>query len=262
MKNIKEILSYFPAWDTITYSQDLVRVSKGYPDEVLLLCKKAFFLLGIADKVMSGTSASRLPYIEEGEYGLIYSKIFWDACEKGYLSPVSYAVHVIMMCLCKNIKDEKVVAGIVGRGLRAFPSFLRELYLQYKLSLLFPEAKFEHTVDIDINDHADILMRGLDCNHYIWSYCASGRGTVNAGQKILGKRGALKKGNHVLCPLINSGKSSTTISGWWLYSDSYIYQIAKMISFENPETYEQVRMLSETALNAYLKTPRLFKVSG
>lgn len=98
--------------------------------------------------------------------------------------------------------------GVVARGLRTFPSLLRERDFGENLERFIkasdlPRKDFNITVkpEEDISRHTDVLLRLSGCDYRIWLYQFTKAGLPHDMERVLGRRGELPEGLHVLCPL-------------------------------------------------------------
>lgn len=111
----------------------------------------------------------------------------------------------------EDLNNDKVI-GFIARGLRSFTSFIREPALANQLENLFKAhnipASFVQSAEQDAKDHTDILINAKGQTYRLWIYQLSSRGLPHDIDRVLGRRGALLPGIHVMCPLISEGVSS------------------------------------------------------
>ena len=117
----------------------------------------------------------------------MFSNIFWDIAGE-YITPVYYVASIVKQCIERDITNSNQVAGIVGRGLRSFPSFLREMDLTYKISCFFPEAEITNGPEQDVGEHTDVLIKNGDTEYRLWSYQNFERGLTNTASRFYGRR--------------------------------------------------------------------------
>lgn len=217
------------------------------------LTLKVLKMQGLEDKYMDGYSVQNIPIKNEGKIDIIFTNIFWNLAGD-YITPVYYVASIVKKCLENKIDDPEQVAGIVGRGLRSLPSFLREMDLAYKLSKLFPNAEISNGPEQDVGEHTDILIKTGSREYRVWSYQDTNRGLDNTAARFCGRRGELPKGYHILCPINISDKAKVKeVNGWCFYSESYVKDIYEMISVKKPDEYQMLAGLQTCAIKQYLK---------
>jgi len=242
-------------WKKQTYSAGLEycfsikRNVKAYE-----LTRKVLELQGLSDKNMEGSSIQGIPIINENKTNIIFSNIFWNIAAT-YITPVYYASLIVKTCMEQGINEPKQVAGIVGRGLRALPSFLREMDLTYKLSLLFIDADVENGPEQDVKEHTDIFIKKGDKEYRLWSYQSSTkRGLESTAKRLCGQRGEIPNGYHILCPIDIYDKASIEeVNGWYFYPEQYVENIYKTIAERTPDEYNRIKTLQKNNMLAYLK---------
>lgn len=254
MQNIENIRYYIMKWKQLTYRQGLdncyaIKKNIKVYDTTIQVLK----VQQLEYKVMDGNSVKNIPVKNEGKTDIIFSDIFWKLIEN-YISPASYVATIVKACVDNNILDVYEIAGIAGRGLRAFPSFLRELDLTYKFTKHFPDAKIINSPTQDVREHTDILIKNNDCDYRIWSYQNFERGLINTASRLRGTRGSIPDGIHVLCPIdIGNEFEREELEGWYFYSERYVNYLCEMIILEKPDDYSFVSKMSEYAIKIYLK---------
>ncbi len=259
MIKISEIRKYMGIWSQQTYSTGLtycysIKKDKSVYDLTFEVLKKQ----KLDEKKMDGFSVQKIPYIDEGKTEVIFTDIFWKIAEE-YITPAYYIATIVKECINKGLAEEKVIST-VGRGLRAFPSFLREMDLTCKIAQFFPEAEIRNGPEQDIGEHTDIFIKSKENTYRLWSYQNFERGLDNTAQRFYGKRGEVPKGYHVLCPIdIGSQTETEEINGWIFYSERYVRYLFEMISIEKPDDYFVVRRLGEYALKMYLSKAKIVK---
>ena len=219
------------------------------------LCNSVLVRLGVMDKAMDGSSAQGLPAINEGSVPIIFSDVMHRMLD-GYISPMGYVLSLVLECTKQGVTNTEEVAGIVGRGLRALPSFFREVDLREKLAAALPNAKVKSvSANQDVADHTDVVVTYGVKLFRIWSYQCTTRGLQNTSHRLLGKRGELLDGLHVLCPFDMQDKSQLTdLCGWYLHSNSYINKVVAVITGEAADDYADVcAMPIDLLKNTYMK---------
>lgn len=260
MPNIQDIRTYMKSWKKYTYKQGLdycYAVEKGsqlYNVTIDVLQRQK-----LEQKFMDGNSVQQIPLKNEGKTDILYSEIFWELTQN-FLTPASYVAAIVRKCIDINIIETDVVAGIVGRGLRALPSFLREMDLTYKMSKYFPNADMFNSPNQDVKEHTDVFVKSDKCEYRIWSYQNFERGLFNTAARIREKRGDIPKGIHVLCPIdIGNEMECEEVDGWYFYSERYVKYLCEMIVMEKPDDYSIIRDMNEKLIYSYLKKANILK---
>lgn len=241
MGNIREQMA---KWNTLTYKQGIMYIflSNSIRQKCLYALKKE----GIIDKVMEGSTVERLPIKYESSLKeLIYSDIFQRCIKRNSMSPASYIAEITkefdrLQLKKAGIDVPTLYVGIVGRGLRAFPSFLREMDLEQKLNAISPSIKaFRTTPKDDIEKHADLYISYNADFYRIWSYQNTSWGLSNMIDKFKGNRGELPNGNYILCPYnYRSHYYVESVYNWCLHNDAYIQKVKEVITSWKPIDYK------------------------
>ena len=249
MQDIQKIRRYMEIWKEQNYKQGIDYCSlidkKGktyeYVVEILNIQK-------LTAKKMDGDSVTKIPRKEEMKMQVSFTDIFWNSTGS-FISPAYYVALIVNECIKKGELKIDNIAGIVGRGLRAFPSFLREMDLANKISIRLSENySIESNPEQDIKDHTDILIKTDKGEYRVWSYQKSTRGLENISDKFLGKRGEIPDGYHLLCPInIDDEEDTEDVCGWRFYSDKYVDNLCNVIN--NPENLILYKNIKE--LDAY-----------
>ncbi len=244
MTTYKNVRNFTKAWAKKTYAEGVADYKKVADDpKSFALVKRVLDDLGIADKPMTGDSCAGLPRIDEGRTTVRFSGVVDDLIEV-FLTPASYVAEVVLRSRANRPESE--VAGEAARALRAFPSFLREMDLGWKVGEecgrrgLAADARTAD-VDADIAEHTDVFLK-LDGKDYrLWSYLNSGRGLANVASKLSGARGEVPAGVHVMCP-IDIRRTCDEVSGWRFYPEAKIAEIVDVIERGAPRySYDAVR---------------------
>lgn len=260
MDSHKELMNYIKRWSQMTYREGLEYCYEAKKDENLLdLTIEILDIQNLSEKKMDGNSIEKIPCIEEGKVDIIFSDIFHEIVDK-YITPVYYITKIVKECLKNNIYSKTMVAGIVGRGLRAFPAFIRELDLKLKVLPLFPNAKSMTNPLQDVKEHTDILLEDGEKEYRFWSYQDSKWGLKNTAERLLGKRGELPGGLHVMCPIdvFATGADSENIHGWTLYSKEYINNIEDIVRHSNADDYIMIKRMDIYSAQDYLRKLHFF----
>ena len=244
MLNIREQMA---KWNELTYHQGIMYIFLSNP--IRQKCLYALEKQGILERTMNGSTVEKLPFkYENSLQELIYSDIFQRCLKKGFLSPASYIAEIVkefdrLQLRKAGVNQEFLFLGVIGRGLRAFPSFLREMDLEQKLNMVSPAIKaFRTTPKDDIEMHADLYISYKADFYRIWSYQNTSWGLSNMIDKFNGNRGELPKGNHILCPYnYRSAFYVESVYNWCLHNDAYINKVKEVITTWKPIDYEIFR---------------------
>ena len=259
--NINNIRTYMNTWKNYTYRQgvDYIHNLEGDVKSVVI---EVLEIQQLSEKNMNGNSVMNLPHKFEDYTDIIFSNIFWKQVNDGYVTPASFIVEIVKKCLEKQMHDSVQIAGIVGRGFRSFPSFVRELDLAYKLSRKMSGVELTGNPEQDVVDHTDILVHRGNCDYRVWSYQSTQRGIENTKSRFVGKRGAIPKGMHVLCPIdIGANWQIETLDGWYFYSESLVEQICKVFEDE-PFVYSGIMKMGDEKIMEFMKKTSLVKKEG
>ena len=150
----------------------------------------------------------RLNEAERFSPGFTFSEIF-----RGHLHLGEQLLSRYLIDLVANLPKQQASFGLefaaafVARGLRAFPSFLREVdfavLLQQVLTMSDSRAMVERgSLSDDVEGHADLKLRFRGHRYGLWHYQASERGLSSLTRKLRDlSRGKLPRGLHVFCPV-------------------------------------------------------------
>lgn len=260
MQSIERIRAFINRWQQLTYAQGLDYCYAIKNDtELYDITVQVLRMQQIEQKKMDGNSVQNIPIKNEGKIDIIFSDIFWRLTE-GYMSPASYVGTIVKECVENDINNVFEIAGIVGRGLRAFPSFLREMDLTYKFAKYFPNATVINNPEQDVIDHTDIYIKSNNYDYRIWSYQNFERGLKNTASRLRGYRGTVPEGIHVLCPIdISNEFEREEISGWFFYSERYVSYLYEMIIIEKPDEYSLISEMNDYTIEAYLRKANKIK---
>lgn len=247
-------------WGQTTYAEAL----DGCKNLNSVVVKKTISVLQKINRLntkMTGTSIQGLYRNEAAEKSgkVMFSTVFREASIKKEFSPAYYAYKIVEGCRETDTTFHSLTEGIVCRGLRIFPSFLREPCLEYKIQEIVPEARIASGVELDVNEHTDLLVRINGNIFRIWSYQSERLG--NTIEKIKGKRGELPDGIFILCPFDRADNSCyTSISGWYMHSDEYVEKVKKFLykdTFAGIDRYENV-IVKNSNLETYMRKIQIF----
>lgn len=258
MVNIQDIRKFMSTWKQMTYRKGLDYCYSIKNDQkVFDLCVEVILEQNLTDKFMDGYSVQNIPIIKEDKTRVIFTNIFWNLASN-YITPAYYVASIVNECVKMGIDSKAEITGTVGRGLRALPSFLREMDLTYKISSLIPDADVMNGPEQDVGEHTDILIQSHGINYRIWSYQNFERGLTNTAQRFYGKRGDIPQGIHVLCPIdIGNENEVEKVDGWCFYSERYVHYLVDMMEIEKPDRYSELKRFEEYALKIYLKKANL-----
>ena len=259
--NFINIRKYMETWDQYSYEQGLHYCFEAKQNERLFrLTEIILEILDIKDVPMNGYSIQRITdKVDEGDSGIIYSNIFYDSANK-FITPVYYVAKMVEAYEKENIYSERKMAGKVARGLRAFPSFIREMDLEYKLGETLISVESVRSPEQDIQDHADMLLRYDGQEYRVWSYQRTNRGLINTSERLLGRRGELPYGFHLLCPIdIFNEDESEDIFGWKLYSDEYVQKVVNVLRLKRMDQYSEIIYRSRDYVKEYIKDVHIFE---
>ncbi len=249
------------AWSCYSYS-DGIKFCRGYSAEEIQKANTVLQTQNLTDKMMNGYSIENLPFKYEGPLQqLNYSKVFYEVLQEGYLTPASYIMRLIHEC-DKYFDNIGVIIGIIGRGLRSFPAFLREMDLPDKLANHLKDAiAYRSNPEEDIIDHTDIYLKYEGECYHVWSYQnTSERAILNTISKLRGDRGELPSGLHLLCPFNYQDSSQyEDICGWRLYHKDYAERIKALIHNSIIDNYDRIMMQDEDFLKLYITIPQIFR---
>jgi len=207
MATIRELTD---VWAETTWKKQLVEVKASSVAKSNL--RKALARFGLLKQPITGESVTNLPRTEEGQFpkglGISYTKAFDSAYSKNPKRlPIVYLLNLVESFDFKNYSEEQF-RGLLARGLRTFPSLLRDRDFAENLNLLLQangSAKKGWTAgvapDEDVAQHTDVLLKYNGAVFRIWLYQFSFVGLPHDIERILGRRGELPPGNHILCPL-------------------------------------------------------------
>lgn len=241
--NYNKMQNLMKAWHSIRYLD-------GLPDRITLSEKtKSIFIEvlnnnlnynnsnaisqedKLGDRMMDGYSVSKLPRIPSAEkrIPIIYSKIFNDMMQGNYFSPAYFAYKIIQDCMNYDsiVGNINMVEGVVYRGLRTLASLMREQDLKLQLNEELPDAVIDINPKLDVADHTDLCLDFNGIRYNIWSYQTTSNALDNGANKLMGNRGEIPNGVHVLCLFDSSNKKE--FYGWYFYTRENVNQIVKKI---------------------------------
>lgn len=215
MNNIKNSVK---KWGETTYLEGLEVSQSNIDPKIFLFAKKLLIneKLNLSTEKMTGWSFEGLPKTEESStFKVRFSDVFHKVIHEPNFNPSLYICGLLeglgkIGHDVENLNNDKVI-GFIARGLRSFTSFIREPALAYQLENIFKAhnipASFDQSAEQDAKDHTDILINAKGETYRLWIYQLSSRGLPHDIDRVLGRRGALLSGIHVMCPLISEGVS-------------------------------------------------------
>ena len=243
------VIDTINTWQKKTYRMEIDDLFAEHPNlqQLYAVVVKVLELQQIDHKSMDGYSITNLPWISEQKTSIVFSKLFQETSKRKSFSPALYIVFMVYAYV-NNVNDgnweevyEKKLACEIGRGLRAFPSFLREWDLREKIKWIFPNSPIMYGPEQDVRDHADIILRYGDSLIRIWSYQSTEKGIQYVIKRLSGDRGMIPSGLHGLFPIdINNPSEAEDVYGWRLYSMEYVKRLCEMFGNRTPEMFALV----------------------
>jgi len=188
----------------------------NYDEKTKEILRNTQFFNDISERKINGKSVEKLKNINEGRNIKVNMSKIFHKCANNSLNnlPILYLLE-ITKAIINNHKDDwdEKLSGILGRAYRSFPSFLRDFDAKKKLENFFKgirlvdiEFIIEQSSSIDAKKHADILVhaklkQNKEIIFYIWLFQFSYRSIINIEERLLGNRGDLQNGVHILAPL-------------------------------------------------------------
>lgn len=268
--NTFQIKSIMDTWAKNTYAFGLKRCLE------LQLCDEAEYkqtqkLLDnfeLSDKYMTGDSVMGFNFYEKENIPIRFTEVFADTVStnspvtgKSSVSPASYILFIVKAFNKLNCLNESYLNLLIPRGLRAFPSFIREYDLCEKLKACLKGASCRRSNPTeDMSDHSDLYLCYNGKEYKIWSYLQTLKQDKlqNTISKVRGNRGPVSQGLHILCPITVNNKES--YRGWWLYPLSYASDIKDIILQEKIDKYADILRLPD--MDMYVQEPHVFQKSG
>lgn len=250
-----EIRKLTDDWAVQSYEDGckIIELSRVYEERIIKRLKHYLYeLRRFRYKNMDGNSVEDLPKDEAAEKyeGIRFTEVV-NEIKGDDFSPAKYMAQITKLCDDKKLTDEMTVA-LLARGLRAFPSFLREIDIEEQLNNVLTRRKMNYKIirnpEMDIVQHTDIMLRIEDRDYRIWLFQNSERGIYNTKQRLKGERGEIPNGIHILCP-INPMRNSIQceeVHGWSFYKKSYADDI---VDFIESLVFEKIPVYSNSFIN-------------
>lgn len=212
-----------------------VELSKKYEESTIERLKHYLCKLERFYKNMDGNSVEHLiRYKCAEEYNKIrFTNIVNQMMKDDDFTPVKYMAQITKLCDEYKLSDEMTI-GMLARGLRSFPSFLREIDAKEQLEKVLKERRISYSIirnpEMDVLQHTDIKILVKNKEYCIWLFQNSANGERNTTERLREKRGKLPKGIHILCPMnpanpMSENRTYVKKNGWCFYSVSYIENI-------------------------------------
>ena len=242
-------------WAKNTFNE----AEKSFPD-LSPRAKEVLKELDLYGKIVNGNSVEGLGRHVKAELHIsprffTLTRIFHSLLGDGIPHPIQFISKI-----CNNYSDYLVERpeyadmvpawGICARGMRTVASFYREQDFKERIgsSIDANIGSYELVQDPeeDTRGHADLIVKVKGLEFRIWLFQLTERGIVNTTDRLLGNRGELRKGIHIICGHDTTNESQTeTIEGWNLYSDSLLSScIEKMQQVienkENAKKYSEI----------------------
>ena len=197
-------------WAQNTWEQELSKIKTE--SVIKIRMTKVLKKFGLLKNKVTGESVTKLPQTTEGQFpkglDISYSKAFSLAySENSENLPILYLKNLASNFDFENYSESQF-EGLIARGLRTLPSLMRDRDFAENLKRLLRsegyssvQFKVKANPEEDITQHTDVLLDFRGQPYRIWLYQFSSRGLPHDIERVLGRRGELPKGIHVLCPL-------------------------------------------------------------
>jgi hypothetical protein len=204
LKEIRKLTDY---WAKKTYREMLSAASMD--DKIKSRLRKVLRGLNVMNSKVVGESITGLEKTSEGQGlpGITYSQAFEFALEKDKNHEILPVLYLKNLAINLNGVDDNRFKGIIARGLRTLPSLLRDRDFAERLEMLvgsyFPGMSFkiETNAGKDTKEHTDVYLIVGGETFRIWLYQFTPRGLPHDIERVLGKRGEIPSGIHILCPI-------------------------------------------------------------
>ena len=264
MPTYKNIRGYLSNWSDVDFAAGINKyyeLQKPKNAEWLRLTNAVIEAQGLTHRKMDGTCSQGLK-TQEGRSHVSFSKVFHEGINSDFFTPATYVADMVKTSMEAGLSEADTVTE-VGRALRALPSFLREMDLGYSVTgLLWTSGcntALESDPEIDSHEKTDALLHVDGHDYRLWSYMVTDRSLENLRQRLMGKRGKLPAGRHVLCPHQSNYKTANPneLHGWKLYRERDVKAIADLIlSGAKPISY--AALLHD--MDELVTKPTLFEV--
>lgn len=222
----RNIRNYCNEWSRQTYGEALEAIFNAMDENSANFSKQIrqkFRQTNLYTKYMNGNSVMGWPpNKEKGTIeGVTFSDLYHSIKENPYFSPALYMAAVIYELIDAGYPDG-VYPKWIGRSLKTFASFMREEDCAYQLITRLqrddPTVTFTSNPEQDAHDHTDILLNYLGHRYRIWSYQCSTTGLDHLRERLLGERGTLPDGVHILAPIDVFDRDRTEDECGWRFA--------------------------------------------
>jgi hypothetical protein len=199
-------------WAKIEFNTALDNIE--FDEKIKQELRNSVFFQSVNNKKINGQSVEKIKGINEGNFGINMSEVFHQCALKSEENlPILFLLELTKIINKKYGDNSDKLSGILGRSYRSFPSFIRDYDAKEKLSTYFteiiiPDIQFVLAQDseLDSKEHADISVKCIIKNEkeilfYVWLYQYTDRSIVNIQDRLIGDRGILPNGIHILVPL-------------------------------------------------------------
>ena len=263
MQTYKNICGYLRSWSKVDFTAGTYRYYKiRKPDnaEWLRRTKAILDVQDLTHHMMDGTCSMGLK-TQEGRSHVPFSTIFHDGVEGTFFTPATYVADIVRACMELGMSESNTITE-VGRALRALPSFIREMDLAYSveqaLRKLGNDVMAQSDSKTDRKGKCDVLLDVNGHEYRLWSYMDSPRGLQNLCHRLMGKRGELPAGRHLLCPFNDSRDIEVNQHyGWKLYRKLEVENFMNVIA-SGTEPIPYATLLRN--MDELITKPTLFEV--
>lgn len=192
-------------WATQSYEDGCNAVDRSGIYEKKIIKKLRHYLYTLKRfryRKMDGNSVQNLKRnnAAEGYEQIRFSDIVNRLKNDTDFTPVKYMAQITKQC--EEIKlPESMTIGLLSRGLRIFPSFLREIDVEEQLENILAERENPYAIirntEMDVTQHTDIMVSVGGRDYRIWLFQNSKRGICNTIKRLREERGKLPKGIHI-----------------------------------------------------------------
>lgn len=250
MPTYKSIRGYMKTWSEVTFAQGLDRyfeLNKPQNTEWLERTKQTLEEQGLMGRRMDGSCSTGL-IKQEGRTRIPFTTVFHNAVDSSFFTPATYSADIVRACMEQGMSHDTTVREL-GRALRALPSFIREMDLDQMVSAKIGEAGIKvrnlQDAEVDIKGKTDVYVRVTRANgerqaYRLWSYMTTRRSISNLRSRLMGDRGDLPAGLHLLCPF--DSYHARRSYEWYLYPDQTIDEVATII-IENQDPISYAALL-------------------
>jgi hypothetical protein len=250
---------FLPKWEKHTFISLLgqIQTKKATTDYL----ERTNFWTTICNRKIDGKSSEKLPHIlESNDYwdiGFRMSEIFHSISSADFhLMPILYILKITELCLQQGF-DLEQTSGVLSRSYRSFPSFVRDYDAKEKIEqaqeiLSEYNPQISQDSELDAKEHSDVLLilsdQRRNIHFRIWLFQRTESGLRNIKDRVLGRRGELPFGYHIIAPLPTDSFVKNT---FWHHKKSKIKNelekigekipVGSTLADSNPELYDQIK---------------------